>query len=70
VAGAAADWAAAKTGKSLDEVRATQLAQIPTRRFGTPDEFGALCAFLCSRQAGYVNGQNLLADGGAFPGTF
>jgi len=62
--------AAAKTGKSLDEVRATQLAQIPTRRFGTPDEFGALCAFLCSRQAGYVNGQNLLADGGAFPGTF
>jgi 3-oxoacyl-[acyl-carrier protein] reductase len=62
--------AAAKTGKSVDDVRAAQLAQIPSRRFGTAEEFGALCAFLCSRQAGYVNGQNLLADGGAFPGTF
>ena len=62
--------AAAKTGKSVDDVRAAQVAQIPARRFGTPDEFGALCAFLCSRQAAYVNGQNVLADGGAFPGTF
>ena len=62
--------AAAKTGKSVDDVRASQVAQIPARRFGTPDEFGALCAFLCSRQAAYVNGQNVLADGGAFPGTF
>ena len=62
--------AAAKTGKSLDEVRAAQMAQIPARRFGTPEEFGAICAFLCSRQAAYLNGQNILPDGGAFPGTF
>jgi 3-oxoacyl-[acyl-carrier protein] reductase len=34
------------------------------------EEFGAICAFLCSQQAGYINGQNVLADGGAFPGTF
>ncbi len=62
--------AANKTGKSVDEVRAAQLAQIPARRFGTPAEFGAICAFLCSVQAGYINGQNILPDGGAFPGTF
>jgi 3-oxoacyl-[acyl-carrier protein] reductase len=62
--------AASKTGKSVDEVRAAQMAQIPARRFGTPDEFGALCAFLCSQQAGYLNGQNILPDGGLYPGTF
>jgi 3-oxoacyl-[acyl-carrier protein] reductase len=39
-------------------------------RFGHPDEFGAFCAFLCSTRAGYIVGQNLLIDGGAFPGTF
>lgn len=43
---------------------------IPARRFGKPEEFGALCAFLCSQQAAYITGQNLLIDGGAFPGTF
>jgi 3-oxoacyl-[acyl-carrier protein] reductase len=42
----------------------------PTRRFGDPDEFGATCAFLCSAQAGYITGQNILIDGGAYPGTF
>ncbi|WP_409410578.1 SDR family oxidoreductase [Bradyrhizobium sp. AUGA SZCCT0160] len=42
----------------------------PTRRFGHPDEFGATCAFLCSSQAGYITGQNILIDGGAYPGTF
>ena len=42
----------------------------PTRRFGHPDEFGATCAFLCSAQAGYITGQNILIDGGAYPGTF
>lgn len=62
--------AASKTGKSVYEVRAAQMAQIPARRFGTPAEFGAICAFLCSVQAGYINGQNILPDGGAFPGTF
>ena len=43
---------------------------IPARRFGTSEEFGAVCAFLCSAQAGYITGQNLLIDGGAYPGTF
>jgi 3-oxoacyl-[acyl-carrier protein] reductase len=62
--------AATKTGKSVDEVRAAQMAQVPARRFGNPDEFGAICAFLCSRQAGYLNGQNILPDGGLYPGTY
>ena len=43
---------------------------IPAGRFGEPDEFGALCAFLCSADAGYIAGQNILIDGGAFPGAF
>ena len=62
--------AAQKQGKTVDEVRATQIAQIPAKRFGTPQEFGQICAFLCSQQAGYITGQNVLADGGAFAGTF
>ena len=49
--------------------RAAQQAN-PSGRFGTPSEFGALCAYLCSTHAGYITGQNLLIDGGAFPGTF
>lgn len=59
-----------KTGKSLDEVRSAQTAQIPAKRFGNPEEFGAICAFLCSQHAGYINGQNILPDGGLYPGTF
>ena len=62
--------AAQKTGKPVQDIRRSQAAQIPARRFGTPAEFGALCAFLCSPQAGYINGQNLLLDGGLYPGTF
>jgi 3-oxoacyl-[acyl-carrier protein] reductase len=62
--------AAHKTGTSIEAVRQSQTAQIPTQRFGAPEEFGAICAFLSSRQAGYINGQNVLADGGLFPGTF
>ena len=42
----------------------------PTQRYGSPGEFGAACAFLCSVHAGYINGQNLLLDGGGYPGTF
>ena len=42
----------------------------PAGRFGTPEEFGAACAFLCSAHAGYITGQNLLMDGGQYPGTF
>lgn len=62
--------AAEKNGTSLEQAVEAQLQQIPARRLGTPDEFGAACAFLCSQQAGYINGQNWLLDGGAFPGTF
>ena len=62
--------AAAKSGKSFDEVYEARRQSVPARRYGTPDEFGAACAFLCSAHAGYLTGQNLLIDGGAYPGTF
>lgn len=62
--------AAKRAGKSPDEVRRSRQQANPMRRFGDPAEFGATCAFLCSTQAGYINGQNLLLDGGAYPGTF
>ena len=62
--------AADKAGKSVQDVRSAQQAQIPAGRYGTAQEFGAICAFLCSQQAGYMTGQNVLADGGAYPGTF
>jgi len=42
---------------------------VPARRFGTPEEFGAACAFLCSAHAGFIVGQNLLMDGGTFSGA-
>ena len=61
---------AAKTGVSLDDVADKRRQAIPAKRFGTPQEFGAICAFLCSVQAAYITGQNILADGGAYPGTF
>ncbi|MBT2322689.1 SDR family oxidoreductase [Variovorax paradoxus] len=62
--------AAKKSGQDLDAVMESRKKTIPARRFGTPAEFGAICAFLCSVQAGYVTGQNVLADGGAYPGTY
>jgi 3-oxoacyl-[acyl-carrier protein] reductase len=49
---------------------AQRMATIPAGRFGSPEEFGALCAFLASAYAGYIAGQNILVDGGAFPGAF
>jgi 3-oxoacyl-[acyl-carrier protein] reductase len=57
-------------GTDIESVAAQRRAAIPARRFGTPEEFGAACAFLCSAQAGYITGQNLLIDGGMFPGAF
>jgi 3-oxoacyl-[acyl-carrier protein] reductase len=57
-------------GKTIDDAMAEARARIPAVRFGTPAEFGALCAFLCSVHAGYIVGQNVLIDGGAYPGTF
>lgn len=62
--------AASKTGQAVDAIRAAQAAQIPAKRFGTAEEFGAICAFLCSVHAGYMTGQNILPDGGLYPGTY
>jgi 3-oxoacyl-[acyl-carrier protein] reductase len=62
--------AAAKAGKPIEALMDERRALNPTRRFGTPAEFGAACAFLCSVHAGYITGQNILLDGGAYPGTF
>ncbi|HZH28508.1 MAG TPA: SDR family oxidoreductase [Azospirillaceae bacterium] len=56
-------------GRTVDEEMAVRAAANPSRRFGDPAEFGAACAFLCSTHAGFITGQNLLMDGGAFPGT-
>ncbi len=61
---------AKNTGKTVDEVRAGRIAALPNKRLGTPEEFGAYCAFVCSRHGAYINGQNLLMDGGSYPGTF
>ncbi len=55
---------------SVEEMRARRLAAHPARRYGSPDEFGRLCAYLCSEHASYITGQNVLIDGGAYPGTF
>lgn len=63
---ALAKSASREVGDVTEEIRAAN----PTNRFGHPDEFGATCAFLCSAQAGYITGQNILIDGGAYPGTF
>ncbi|GAB4523472.1 MAG: SDR family oxidoreductase [Roseibium sp.] len=62
--------AAQQSGRDIEEVRAEQAAEIPVRRFGTAEEFGQTCAFLCSRHAGYITGQNILMDGGLFPSAF
>jgi 3-oxoacyl-[acyl-carrier protein] reductase len=61
---------AAKMGMSVDEVASGRRQAIPAQRFGTAQEFGEVCAFLCSMQAAYLTGQNILLDGGAYPGTF
>jgi 3-oxoacyl-[acyl-carrier protein] reductase len=55
---------------TVDQARANRAKTVPAGRFGNPDEFGAACAFLCSSHAGYITGQNLLIDGGVFPGAF
>jgi 3-oxoacyl-[acyl-carrier protein] reductase len=60
---------AAASGRSVDEERAAQIASGPARRMGRVEEFGAVCAFYCSAHAGYITGQNVLLDGGRFPGV-
>jgi len=62
--------AADKSGQPIEAIAAARAKGIPAQRFGSAEEFGALCAFVCSVHAGYLTGQNLLLDGGAYPGTF
>jgi len=64
------EFLAKEQGKTPEEVKREREKAIPARRFGTPEEFGDACAYLCSAQAGYITGQNFLIDGGIYPGTF
>jgi 3-oxoacyl-[acyl-carrier protein] reductase len=59
-----------ETGKSFDEIWRERSAANPAKRYGRPAELGAYCAFLCSDHAGFITGQNLLVDGGSYPGTY
>ncbi len=61
---------ASQANGDVNTVTEARIKTIPAARFGTPEEFGAYCAFLCSNYGGYITGQNLLIDGGAYPGTF
>ena len=61
---------ARKSGQSVEAVKDSRKKTIPAQRFGTAEEFGSICAFLCSVHAAYLTGQNVLADGGAYPGTY
>ncbi|GGF30328.1 dehydrogenase [Aliidongia dinghuensis] len=63
-------FAAAEAGVDEAELAARLRAENPAGRFGRAEEFGQMCAFLCSAQAGYLNGQNIVLDGGAFSGLF
>lgn len=62
--------AAKRASVSDAEAAARSMANIPAKRFGTPAEFGQTCAFLCSVHAGFITGQNILLDGGAYPAAF
>jgi 3-oxoacyl-[acyl-carrier protein] reductase len=62
--------AAAKTGRTVEAVADQRRKALPAQRFGTAEEFGAVCAFLASTHASFITGQNWLLDGGAYPGTF
>jgi 3-oxoacyl-[acyl-carrier protein] reductase len=61
---------AKRMGKTAEELARARMEANPAKRFGTAEEFGDACAYLCSAQAGFITGQNLLLDGGAYPGTF
>ena len=60
----------AGTGQSFEDAWAARARANPAARYGRPAELGAYCAFLCSAQAGFITGQNLLIDGGSYPGAF
>jgi len=57
-------------GKNFEELWRARGEANPARRYGRPAELGAYCAFLCSEHAGFITGQNLLIDGGSYPGTY
>ncbi len=61
---------AKKLGKTPEELGKARMDASPAKRFGTIEEFGNACAYLCSAQAGFITGQNFLIDGGVYPGTF
>jgi len=58
------------TGQDPETFRRAHFSKVGARRPGEPDEFGAVCAFLCSQHAAYITAQNILVDGGLYPGTF
>jgi len=58
------------TGNSVNAIADARANEVPARRFGQPGEFGEACAFLCSAQAGYITGQNLVLDGGLYESNF
>jgi 3-oxoacyl-[acyl-carrier protein] reductase len=60
---------AESSGRSFDEVHRERMTGVPAGRFGTAEEFGAMAAFLASQYGGYITGQNIVLDGGSFPGT-
>ena len=60
----------ADSGKTFDQLWEERSRSNPAGRYGRAEEAGAFCAFLCSAHAGYITGQNLLIDGGGYPGTF
>ena len=64
------EYNATQQGKSVEEIKQGLEKMIPAGRFGTPEEFGQCCAYLCSAQASYITAQNVLIDGGAYPGTY
>jgi 3-oxoacyl-[acyl-carrier protein] reductase len=64
------EGSARKQGTSYEAAAAQRMNTIPAKRFGAPNELGALCAFLCSAHAGFITGQSIVIDGGAYPGTF
>lgn len=61
---------AKRDGRSFDEMKAIRVGRIPAGRYGQPEEFGEFCTFVCSQQASFLTAQNLLVDGGKYPGTF
>ena len=64
-----AELQAAQTGNSAEQELESRAAENPAKRLGDPAEFGDACAYLCSTRAGFITGQNMVLDGGAFPGT-